>query len=255
MNQLFTLTTDFGTRDGYVGAVKGRLLSLCPGAMVVDITHEIDPQEIFAATWSVQRASAQFPPGTIHLVVVDPGVGSDRHALLVGAAQQWYLAPDNGVLTSILHAEPEARVFALRQESKWWQAHTSFDGLALFAPAAACVANGIELKELGEPFDSPVMIDLPQAKLDGDQLTGQILMFDRFGNAQTNISREMIDECGFSRIHCAGVSFELASHYAAESEHPVALINSDGYLELAVFSGSARERFRLRTGETVTIHD
>lgn len=253
---LVTLTTDFGTRDGYVGAMKGRLLTLAPAVRIVDISHAIDPQDVEGAAWCLARACPQFPGGSIHVAVIDPGVGSERPALLAERDGQWFVGPDNGVFARTwLHRPPDA-VWHLHRETRWWSAHQSFDGLAVFAPAAACVANGVDPGDMGvrsihfEPAPEPEPVPL------GDGLAGEILTFDRFGNAISNIGAEqvaMFAGTGFT-VHCREQVFAFGTHYAAQgNDECIALVNSDGLLELAVEGGSARERFDLRRGDPVVL--
>lgn len=254
--QIFTLTTDFGTRDGYVGAVKGRILAAHPDACIIDITHDIPPQDVRAAAWCIRRAAVQFPPDTIHLVVVDPGVGSERPALLARYGEQWFVGPDNGVFSLAWQGEKPDPLIRLHRETAWWRAHQSFDGLALFAPAACCLAAGQAPHELGVPQIQYQKIRPPAPRYEKGTLYGEIMLFDHFGNAITNIRLEDLRpfaEQPFS-IQCASHSFAMADHYAdSRSDHPVAIINSDQLLELACFESSVRDRLRLRNGELVLI--
>ncbi len=251
---LVTLTTDFGTRDGYVGAMKGRLLTLAPQVRIIDISHDIDAQDVEGAAWCLARACPQFPSGSIHVAVIDPGVGSERPALLAERDGQWFIGPDNGVFARAWRHRPPDAVWHLHRETRWWSAHRSFDGLAVFAPAAACVANGIEAAEMGirsihyEPAPEPAPV------LEENGLAGEILTFDRFGNAITNLGPEQVAMFAGSafRVECRAQSWAFVTHYAAQGGTArVALINSDGLLELAVAGDSARERFALERGDRV----
>ncbi len=255
---IFTLTTDFGTREGYVGAMKGRILSQVPGAQIVDISHDIPAQDVRTAAWTIRRASAQFPPGSIHIVVVDPGVGSARAALLVRHAGQWYVGPDNGVLSLCwLENQPEA-VYRLHRKTDWWQSHQSFDGLSLFAPAACCLAAGMPVEQLGVRQIQYQCIEIPQPHFSAGTLIGEILHFDHFGNGITNIRLDKLRafaETPFS-IRCVSVTYALADHYAeGQSGQAIAIINSDGLLELCCFGKSAQECFGLRRGELVMVQE
>ncbi len=253
---VFTLTTDFGTRDGYVGAMKGCILSHLPDARIIDIAHDIPAQDLRAAAWSIRRAAPHFPPGTIHIVVVDPGVGSDRPALLARHGGQWFVGPDNGVLSLAWQDHRPDPLYRLHRETDWWRAHQSFDGLALFAPAACCLAAGRSPDELGVPQLRYQQITLPVARYEKGTLYGEILLFDRFGNAVTNIRLEDLRpfaEQPFS-IRCASHSFAMADHYADHrGGNPIAIINSDQLLELACYSAAARDRLALRLGELVLV--
>ena len=245
---IITLTTDFGTRDGYVGAMKGRILELHREAIVVDISHDIEAQDIRGGAMCIARASQTFPDGTLHIVVVDPGVGSRRCALLVDSGGQWFVAPDNGVLGPVILGNPSAQVYRLRRETEWWTPHPTFDGLAVFAPAAACVANGIETSRLAEPTEEWIQLVIPQARQEDGGWVGEILQFDRFGNAITCISGADVG----SAAACSGHDFPLRTHYADVSAGtPLGIVNSDGLLELAVRDGSAQDQLGLSVGDPV----
>lgn len=245
---VITFTTDFGTRDGYVGAMKGRLLDLCPDARIVDIAHDIGPQDIRGAAACIERASVPFPPGTVHVVVVDPGVGSRRHGLAVQSGGQWFIGPDNGCLDPVIARDLSSRVFRLHRTTAWWSPHPSFDGLHVFTPAAACVAQGTDIAELAEPTDDWVRLETPKPRPGDGGTAGQVIQFDRFGNALTNIHGNGIG----TTAHCGGRDIPVKSHYGAVAEgEVVAIVNSDGHLEIAVRNGSARNLLGLSTGDAV----
>ncbi len=253
---VLTLTTDFGTQDGYVGAMKGTILSICPEVTLVDITHDISPQSVIQAAWCVARSVPQFPAGSIHTVVVDPGVGSSRNALLVQADSHWLVGPDNGVFSLLLERMPASKIIRIFSETEYWKAHASFDGLALFSPVAAHIAKGLAIEEIGEVVDDCEHLTFPQPQHNKEEIVGEILLFDRFGNAVTNIQDEQLRTWSedMIRVQYQGMELLLNSHYQAGAEASAfALVNSDGLLELSVFRGSMQEAFRGKVGEPVIV--
>ena len=256
MTSIITLTTDFGTADGYVGAMKGRILTLNPKANIVDITHEIEPQGIRQVAWCLLRAVPSFPEESVHVAVVDPGVGSERHAILLRSGNRWFVGPDNGIFSGIIGQFGQQEGFSLHRETPWWKKHRSFDGCALFAPAAACLTIGIDPVEMGVAADDFILLDDREPVCENNTLTGEIVMFDRFGNGLTNISEVRLGELSKKTLSVAvmGQVFEIADHYQAGSESKgLALINSDGFLELSVFGGSARDVLNLKVGDPVVV--
>ena len=253
---LITLTTDFGTKDGYVGAMKGRILSLHSDAHIVDISHEIPPQNTTEAAWCLKRSVPYFPDGTIHIAVIDPGVGSEREPLLAYVANQWLIGPDNGIFSLLLSKMGPHAIYYLNKNTEWWDAHQSFDGLALFAPAAAALANGIRPMEMGRPAPSIRELDMPNPKFDECHTTGEILHFDQFGNAISNIRQEDIIEMPNETftIECGTHQFPLVPHYSAVREgERLAILNSDGLLELSICGGSAKRDLHLNRGVQIVL--
>ena len=258
MASIVTLTTDFGTVNGYVGAMKGRIMSMNPKVSVVDITHETEPQNVRQAAWCLKRSTVTFPDETVHVVVVDPGVGSTRHAVLIRCRNQWFIGPDNGVLSEIIRDSELQQAYRLHSETRWWQKHRSFDGLALFAPAAACLTNGIDPVELGDPFTDLMLLERSEAVYQDGTISGEIILFDHFGNAITNIHTSLLGRLNRNpdslEITVANYPFRLVDHYEEGADlKGIALINSDDYLELTVYSGSARDQFALKIGDRVLI--
>ncbi|MBI4081148.1 MAG: SAM-dependent chlorinase/fluorinase [Candidatus Lambdaproteobacteria bacterium] len=254
---MITLTTDYGTADGFVGAVKGCILTLHPRARLVDISHEIGPQDVWHGAWCLRRAAPRFPPGAVHLVVVDPGVGSERAALIVETARSLLVGPDNGVLSLAAGEERVHRVVRIEESPPRWHRSASFDGLTLFAPVAAHLAAGMAPTAFGGEIGRMVELELPAPERVPGALHGRLLGFDRFGNGLTNISRaHLAAEAPRAVRFGTGVIAEPASHYGALREHPeqpLALWNGDDYLELALYRGSVRERYALAAGDPVTV--
>ena len=255
--RLITLTTDFGTAGGYVGAIKGRILSEAPHAAIHDISHQIAPHSVLEGAWCLARAAPRFPPGTVHLAVVDPGVGSPRDAIVVETERFLLLGTDNGLLHLAAQKGGIKRIYAIGESPPQRVRSVSFDGLNFFAPAAASLLMGAASEELGEARQRMVPLVQPTPERREGMVEGEILLFDHFGNAITNITQTDLDSAVPSAITLAGgQSAQICSHYAeAESPGQIAAIwNSDGHLELALYGASLRDRHNLTTGERVRVN-
>jgi S-adenosylmethionine hydrolase len=241
---LITLLTDFGTADGYVAEMKGVLYSLADQAEVVDLSHELPPQQVDAGRLAVARYWRRFPAGTVHLVVVDPGVGSPRAAIAIASDGRFLVGPDNGVLSPAL-LFPSARAVVLRVPAA---AAPTFHGRDVFAPAAAALARGVPIDSLGLPLAAPVIRRTPEPVRDPDgSIRGEVIAIDRFGNAVTNLA------CHHARgVSVAGRDLPIARTYAdfAPGE-AMALVGSSGLLEIAVRDGSAAAALGLSRGTAV----
>ncbi len=252
---IVTLTTDFGLGDGYVGTMHGVILGLCPEARIVDISHDIAPQDIRQAAFVLEGAYRFFPAGTVHVAVVDPGVGSARRPIAVQIATACFVAPDNGLLTPILEAEPVLAQVQLTRPAYWLpQVSRTFHGRDVFAPVAAYLARGVALLDLGEPATDLARLPWPRPTLQPDgAIAGQVLYVDRFGNLITDVPGEMLAES--VAIEIAGRRIEsLSPAYAAAAPGQlVALISSGGRLEIAVREGSAARELGVGPGEPVRI--
>ena len=246
MRPIITLTTDFGTADGYVGEVKGVLLSHSPDAELVDITHEIPPQDVERGRLTVARVWRRFPPGTVHLVVVDPGVGSGRAALAVQSEGRFLVGPDNGVLSpALLIAGARAIELPLPPRSS-----ATFHGRDVFAPAAAALARGESVDALGRPAASPVLRRTPEPTRRSDgAIEGEIIVLDRFGNAVTNLIglRGGTIELGTRCITVRHTYSEVAPG------EPVAVTGSTGFIEIAVRDGDAASALGISRGDKVVL--
>ncbi|HEY8535656.1 MAG TPA: SAM-dependent chlorinase/fluorinase [Vicinamibacterales bacterium] len=262
------LLTDFGTRDHYVGAMKGVVLGICPEATLVDITHEIPPQDIHAAAFELAAAWQYFPPGTVFLVVVDPGVGTGRRALAARAGGCRFVGPDNGVLAPVLRTDPEALVVELT-ESRFAlpQVSRTFEGRDRFAPAAAWLARGTAVEALGPQVTDWRPLDVPEPRVDGQTLHGVVQRVDRFGNLVTNIHRAALDGLGVrvpgggpaagrtAALSIGGRRIDgISGTYADVAPGALcALVGSSGWLEIAVNGGNAADRLGLGAGAAVRI--
>lgn len=244
MGRIITLLTDFGTADGYVGEMKGVLLSAVPDAVIVDITHALAPQDVDAARLTLARIWRRFPRGTIHVVVVDPGVGSTRAALAVESDGRLLVGPDNGVLSPAL-LSPGTRVVTLPIPP---DASPTFHGRDVFAPAAAALARGRSVDSLGMPYAGAIVRRTPEPhRLDTGQIAGEVIQIDRFGNAVTNLvgRRDMVVELGDRQL-------PVQRTYAdAQPGEVLALIGSAGLIEIAVRDGNAAELLRLSRGDQI----
>jgi S-adenosylmethionine hydrolase len=246
MSRLITLLTDFGTADGYVGEMKGVLASMAPGVTIVDIAHDVSPHDVDGARLALARYWRRFPEGTVHLVVVDPGVGSARAALATSSEGRYLVGPDNGVLSpALLHAG--ARCVSLSVPSG---AAPTFHGRDVFAPAAAQLALGVSLESLGNVEDSPVIRRTPEAtRRDDGAVQGEVISVDRFGNAVTNL---LAMRGGSVQVN--GLSLALRRTYAdAAQGEPLALVGSSGLVEIAVRDGSAATLLGLARGSSVVL--
>lgn len=254
-SNILTLTTDFSTEDGFVGAMKGRILSIAPHTNIQDISHHIRAQDILMASWCIYRSARHFPKGTVHMVVVDPGVGSDRHPILVEADEHWYVGPDNGVFSEIIRQAENYTVYQIHEESRYWKKHQTFDGFEVFCPVAAHLINKTPLSELGLKTDQVVMLPEAPLKKEDSFIEGEIIMFDQFGNAISNIPKKELEEFkGDRKVSCCDHTFKFVNHYKEGKENcPVALINSDQRVELSVYCGSSKDRFDLDIGDKIRI--
>lgn len=251
MRRVVTLMTDFGTADGYVAQVKGVLLSLAPEVNLVDITHDIPPQDVEAARLTLARYWRRFPAGTIHLVVVDPGVGSSRAALAVRSDERILLGPDNGVLSPAL-LMPSAEAVSLTVPPN---ASPTFHGRDIFAPFAATLAGGAALSSIGTPHPEPIIRRTPEARRLADgTIEGQVIAIDRFGNCITNLVATLLRSPGDHALVVAGKSVPIRRTYSDVGPgEPVALAGSSRFLEVAVRNGSAASALELQRGSVVRL--
>ncbi len=256
---IITLTTDFGADDPFVGIMKGVVLSVAPTAEIVDITHHINPQDIVHASYVLESAYSWFPKGTVHLIVVDPGVGGERRHLAVEYDGYQFVAPDNGVLTQVIR--PGFRAWELTQAKYFLKSiSATFHGRDVFAPSAAWLARGTRLSDLGRAVSVPRTLDLPQPIFKKNTLMGKIIYKDRFGNLTSNISAEYLNQCFPDR---AGLTIKLGKKTTVTGIVPYysriqkgrigAIINSWNNLELFCREGSAVKATRCDLGDTVAI--
>lgn len=255
---LITLLTDFGNADGFVAAMKGVMLGIHPRARFIDLTHEIAPQDIATASFLLSAHFKYFPKGTVHVAVVDPGVGTARRALACYWREHYFLAPDNGLLDFCAEDETCAALALTARE--YWRREVSntFHGRDLFAPVAAHLASGVAFHRLGAPLQLIAHNIAPHARIENDTLIGAIIHGDRFGNLISNISQaeleNFIGNCSFE-IQCHNLSInKLATAYGyARVGELVALINSFNRLELGLVQGHAQQNFEIAVGTPISI--
>ena len=244
MPPIVTLTTDFGLSDPWVGIMKGVILGICPEARLVDLSHEVARHDVVGGQLVIEGAVPFFPPRSVHLVVIDPGVGSRRRALLVHAGGQFFVGPDNGLFT-FLFGVPGWSAFAIEKASfRLPEVSRTFHGRDVFAPAAAHLARGESPSRFGSPVVDPVRLPLPVARREGDALIGEVIDVDRFGNLLTSISEADLDGLpgeGSVVVEIAGQRpVPLLTAYAEGSVgRPGAIIGSTRRLEVFVREGTA----------------
>ena len=259
-NPILTLLTDFGTRDPYVAAMKGVVLARCPHATIVDVSHEINPHDIASAAFVLAQACRTFPPETLHVVVVDPGVGTERPLLAARFGGQHFLFPDNGVISHVAATMPLEALHALR-DTRYVPpaASRTFHGRDVLAPLAADILNGLQLRHLGPTPDTYKLLDLPQPQVQESRIIGTVVYIDRFGNCVSNIAQSMLQgplaELDRLEVSCGGHAIGgLSGMYGfVEPGKELALVNSMGLLEVAVNQGSAHNLLGLNIGAEMTV--
>jgi hypothetical protein len=258
---IITLLTDFGLADPYVAAMKGTILQICPVAAVVDISHEVPAHDILAAAFVLANSAPAFPEGTAHVVVVDPGVGTSRNILVGRYGGQYYVFPDNGVITFIKEVLPLEGLVAVRNLHAlgFDQASHTFHGRDIMAPVAAHLTMGLDPGELGPTPARYKLLDLPLPESDISSMTGRILYVDHFGNLISNIQasdlHSRFKDTGSIRIECNGQTIG-ALHETYGQVPPgqaLALINSMGLLEIAVCQGRAADALGAGVGAEITV--
>ncbi len=257
---IVALLTDFGTRDHYAGVIKGVILGICADVTLVDVSHDLPPHDVAFAALEVAATYRYFPPGTIFVVVVDPGVGTSRRGLAAEVGDWRFVAPDNGVLTAVFQETPPKRVVELT-ERRFARPTVSrtFEGRDRFAPAAAWIARGTQLAAFGRQVTDYAMIDLPKPTLDGAVLRGCVVRLDRFGNVVTNLDRRMCERLaeGTTALHLTVRGQAIArivSTYSDIAPGEVgALFGSTDHLECAAHAASAAELLAARVGDPVEL--
>jgi S-adenosylmethionine hydrolase len=272
---LITLTTDFGTADGYVGTMKGVILGITPDARLVDLSHGIAPQDVHEAAFVLFASYPFFPAHAVHLVVVDPGVGGARRAIALRTPSGTFVGPDNGVFSYVMAREPMEALVELADPC-YRLSHVShtFHGRDIFAPAAAHLAAGVPVADLGPPISDPFTLPLPRLDVAVEGIVGQVLYVDHFGNVVTSIGQFQWDDDGLwlepafgdaeprVRLDAARVVVAAAGQEVAEVRRTyadvapgevLALVGSSGYLEVAVREGSAALLLGVQPGDEVAL--
>ena len=261
---VITLMTDFGIKDGNVGVMKGVIWGICPTTQISDLSHLIGAQNIREGAYIFARSVPYFPKGSIHVVVVDPGVGTHRRPMAAQIGDWFYVGPDNGTITGLLErAEGEGwqTAFVELKEKKYWLPTISyvFHGRDIFSPVAAHLANGVPLQDLGTPFDNPVRLELPKPQRTDNGWHGEVTHIDHFGNISTNIRVEQLGEAmkQKEKIVVRLNGHEIRGMVNTFGERPVgelvALIGSTSNLGIAVVNGNAVQRLGTSVGDQVEI--
>jgi S-adenosylmethionine hydrolase len=248
--RIVTFLSDFGTRDAYAASMKAAVVRVCPEARLIDITHHVPRHDVQCGSITLERAIDGFLPGSVHVAVVDPGVGTARRILVVEIAKQVVVCPDNGLITWAWRRHPGGQA----HELTWRPAKASdvFHGRDIMAPAAGKIAGGAAIATLARPIDDPVLLDVAPAET---ATRGRVIHIDHFGNATTNLVYDRLRQLTIKAVRARGRSvgaLKRTYHDVAPGK-PLALIGSSGLLEIAVRDGSAAEQLKIRVGDEVTI--
>lgn len=257
---IITLTTDFGVADHYVGTMKGVILSRCPEARLIDISHEIPPFSIYSAAYTIDQAAPYFPAGTVHVIVVDPGVGTSRKGLCAEALGQFFVAPDNGVLSLVARRDKNLRTRELANRALWLPSPSStFHGRDIFAPVAAAIASGSARPEDVGPIVSGIelLADLQPRQIEPGVWQARILSVDRFGNVITNLEASVFPQVATGRfaIEAGTHSVNTFSKTFGDAARGAcfAFLGSSGYVELGMNQQSAAELLGISAGDSITL--
>lgn len=257
---IITLMTDFGLRDSHVGAMKGVIWSIAPQAQIADITHLISPQNVREGAQILRRAAPYYPSGTIHVAVVDPGVGTERRPIAGRLGDHYIVGPDNGIFTALweYHEGQGGRVeFVHLTRSQYWLSRISyvFHGRDIFAPVAAHLANGVPLAELGEAITDPVRLAFARPISIPKGLRGEVTHIDHFGNIYTNILRADVADRRMVEVHLAGVILRDFVHTFGERlpGSLVSLFGSSDHLLVCEVNGNAAQRLGVNVGDPVDL--
>lgn len=259
-----TLLTDFGLKDGYVGVMKGVIWSIAPDAQIADLTHLIGPQNVLEGALALERAAPYFPPGTVHLAVVDPGVGTRRRPIAGRLGEHFFVGPDNGLCTLLVQRARQAGQalqFVHLDQPRFWLHEIShvFHGRDIFAPVAAHLVIGVGLDALGTPIDDPIMLALPRPQKIGNSWHGQVIMVDNFGNLSTNLEREHLAQLGVDRnsfrVQVAGQQVRglMSTFGDAPPGQLVALFGEAHDLCVCIVNGNAAAALGVEVGAAVEV--
>jgi S-adenosylmethionine hydrolase len=239
--------------------MKGVILNVNPQVQIVDITHAIPPQDVHGAAFLIDSAYRYFPTGTIHVIVVDPGVGSERRAIICQTETAYFVCPDNGILTHILHNEKHAHAVAVENPAYFLpQVSNTFHGRDIFAPVAAHLSRGVPISKLGNPVTQPVQLALPKPQVTEEMVIGHIIWIDSFGNLVTNISHDILESLEQRNdvvIHAGSAQLSHLNRSYAESAigEVLAIVGSSNRLEISINQGDAAQVLGLKRGDTIKI--
>ena len=255
-----TLLTDFGIEDGYVASMKGVIWQISPDTQIADITHAIPPQDIFTGSYLLARTASYFPQGTVHVAVVDPGVGTARRPIAARIGDQYFVGPDNGLITFLVKQAQSTwqscHYIHLNHEEFWLPSVSRvFHGRDIFAPVGAHLARGIPLNELGDAIENPVLLDVKDATFSNGTILGAVLQIDHFGNLTTNIHESLFNGKVVDKILYKDIDFgDLAQSFGEKKPGDwVALIDSYNHLSLSLVNGNAASTLNARVGDQVNV--
>lgn len=250
-----TFTTDFGFNDWFVGTMKGVILRTAPNASIVDLTHGIAPGDIRAGAFALAAAYHYFPAGTIHVAVVDPGVGSERAGAVIETENYFFVEPDNGVFSFALRGERLRSIHRLENPKfQLTEVSRTFHGRDVFAPAAAHLSRGVPAGQFGPRVHDLVQLDWPEPAATRSGLRGEVVHLDHFGNAITNLPASRVLASGATKVTVGGKTVPLRECYAdVPRGKPVAVIGSSGLLEIAINGGNAAKALKLKCGSKVSL--
>lgn len=258
-NRIITLLSDFGTRDHYVASMKGVILGINPRSTLIDISHRVRPQDIQEGAFLLASAFSSFPKGTVHLSVVDPGVGGPRKPILVVTSRYYFVGPDNGIFTLALHREKVKQVVVLTNKKYFLsRVSSTFHGRDVFAPVAAHLSLGIRPESFGDEVDSWESLRIAKTEQKGRELRGEIVHIDAFGNLISNIdektffdvtrSHNFFIKMGRQRIHTL-----KKGYWEGKKGEVVALIGSSGFLEISIREGTAEKILHMKRGDKIKV--
>jgi len=256
---MITLTSDFGLKDPYVAEMKGVILKINPKAILIDVTHEIEKFNIRAAAFTLDSAAPHFPEGTVHLAVVDPGVGTQRRAITIQTRKGFFVGPDNGILILAAQNQGIEHVYQLANPKfRLPVVSGTFHGRDVFAPAAAYLDKGVQPAEFGPEIKDPVTPEYVHVKISGGSLSGEVLDVDGFGNIITNIAEKDVafKEGDSVQVELAEslLKIQFGKTYAqAKPKEPILLVGSHGFMEIALNQDSAAKKLHVKTGDRIVI--
>lgn len=257
-HRIITLTTDFGCRDYYVSAMKAIILRICPEVRLVDVSHDLPPQDIMAGAWILKNTAFLYPGGTVHLAVIDPGVGGNRRPVLIRIGDHYFVGPDNGLFSLVVESR-EYQVVELTNK-KYWRDSVSptFHGRDIFAPVAAHLSKGVSMSEFGQERSELTRYRWAKPISDDEGIQGWIVHIDRYGNLVTNIPASLIESHRATRgfkIYVGNTILKAVSESYSEvpDGEPVAIIGSSGMLEIAINKGNAEEMLGIEKGAPVSL--
>jgi S-adenosylmethionine hydrolase len=255
---MITLTSDFGLKDPYVAEMKGVILTINPKATLIDITHDIEKFNIRMAAFMLASAAPYFPEGTVHLAVVDPGVGTQRRAILIQTKKGFFVGPDNGILILAAQSQGIEHVYQLTNPKFMLpKISSTFHGRDIFAPAAAHLEKGVKPIEFGPEINDPIKPGFAKVKRRNSSLIGEVMHIDGFGNIITNINEKLVQNYAKKvNVELPSISLILTvgkAYAQAKPKEPIVLIGSHGFMEIALNQGSAAEKFHAKAGDKIVL--